>query len=733
MDWMPILKNINKPTVIWEIKKNKLYYVASNELFGEIYDGEINKGMNIKKVFKIKNSEIKRYISNASGEHIIDNFKGTYVKISDSYIYETYNRIDEKVKYMLVRYRKDSMIITEYNKIFQKITNYNNEIISKPLNIIFKNPLDEKQKQTNWLIKKNGDVILVNVYKYDDKGIVIKRIKYNIDLYKNIFEKIPNPIVIFKNINNTYVYHISNELFIKMRTIWNIKSNTITEMFGDKIIYNLRSSMDNHKIEKIDLHNRIYDFLILKQAEYLTLIIVDITDKTLINEFQNLHINFFDNINHEIRTSINCILSTVNTILDTSLTIEQKEYINIISDCNTSIFNIMNDIIDYINIKLGIFELSIRTFNIKNEIKKIIDNTRDKIKDMPIEFVVNIADNIPMFLEGDTNRISQILYSFLANAIKFTESGKIIFDIYKVNNSSPKNNSNKYIFSVKDTGCGIPENKQNDIFTLFYHLDRKPKYRGIGLGLALCKELCEVMNGKIWFESKVNVGSTFYLCISLEESTNIENIETITNQIIKNKRFYIKEGEEVKNYLQRFNIILNETEKDESDVKIIDNTIITDDKEYKLSEDKLYILKVLNEIFTPLKGSKFEYKLNNDLSILISDNNTSHNLINMLNRLGYFNIDITINAEDTINKIFGKKEYDLHLIDLKLQNINAYEMAKIINGKLTQRPFIIAIVDSKNKNIISDYKKYGIDAYIFKPIDEFTLKSLLKVVNKHRK
>lgn len=745
MDWETILlRNSNKPTIIWVIKDGKLYQHQINDIFKADIVNSV-KNMSIKKIFKsISNTDIKNYIDNDNGKHNIDKYVGTFERVNDIYIYETFEIMLDIDSIQCSGLVVKNGIIKQCNPKFYKLTRYDDTIINKPINTIFKNPLKDICKQTNWLIKKNTDIVLVNIYKKDNI-ITIKKLKYNLDLYKHLFQKIPNPIIIFENKDNKYLYSASNELFTKMQTIWKlpeVNDKSISEIFGENILYKINNS-SNEKIEKVELQKRIYDFVIIKQDIYIVLIIVDITDKTIIDEINNLRVNFFDNVNHEIKTSINCILSTVNLIMDTILTVEQKEYINIISDCNTSIINIMNDIIDYTNIKMGTFELTENVFNLRNELKHIIDDTRQKLKDTSIEFRVNIDDNIPQYLKGDINRINQIIYSFLSNAIKFTENGKIVFDIYKVNNTSPKKDCNKIVFCVKDTGNGIPENKQNDIFTLFYQLEHKSKYRGIGLGLTLCKELCEMMGGKIWFESKVNVGSAFYFCVSLPESNELERIIELSTELFKDKKIYIDnmsessvEQWELIEFLSeiKFNIVYS---NEEADLCIKDTKLITrDDIEYIITYplNKTELIKTLSNIFSPLKGSKFEYKVSNDLAILLSENSsrTQQNIINILNKNGYFNIDVASNAEETLNKIFSNKEYDLHLIDLRLSNMNGYEIAKIINAKLVKKPYIVALVDSKNKNIEKEYKKYGIDAYIFKPVDETVVKSLLKIVNKYR-
>lgn len=727
---MELIAKIEKPAAIWDGETVKF----RNEPFKEIE--EIVKSAR----------DLKNYTKNRGNTFFHSNEKkinGMYIKINNKEILEIYEiQIDiDDISSIAIRYKNSiqtSPIIEKCNHMFYKTSKYvPKDIIGKPLYILFKNPLKDVSKQTNWLIKNDNEVVLVNIYN-SNRILTIKKLKYTEDLFKLIFQKIPNPIIIFDNKDNKY--STSNELFNRMRIIWKIndvENKTMEDIFGQQISYKIDGS-HNGKIEKIEIEKRIYEFVVMKQREYTVIIIIDITDKTLLEEFNNLRMHFFENVNHEIKTSMNCILSTVNLILDTNLSVEQKEYVNIISDCNASIINIMNDIVDYTNIKLGAFELNINAFNLRVELGEIIEDTIRKIDNTNIEFKLNIDDNIPIYLMGDVVRIKQIIYNLLSNAIKFTEAGKIIFEIYKVKNTSPKNGGcNKIIFSVKDTGHGIPGDKQSDIFTLFYQIDRKHKYRGIGLGLTLCKELCEIMGGKIWFESKLNAGSTFYFCLQLPElQDNLDQMEELSEPLFRDKKLYVKkDNDELVKYLTKIGF------KEAADERQADLTI--DGSKIKHASEVIYdektpnnieLIKILANIFSPLRGSKFEYKTNNDLSILIGEDNsrTQQTILNILHKNGYFNIDIATNAEETLGKIFSKKRYDLLLVDLHLPHINGYEIAKIIKSKIENKPFIVALIESKNKTIEKEYKKYGIDAYIFKPVDEEVMKSLLKILNKYR-
>ena len=191
---------------------------------------------------------------------------------------------------------------------------------------------------------------------------------------------------------------------------------------------------------------------------------------------------------------------------------------------------IINDILDFSKIEAGKLEIYNIDFSLKNLLEEISNIVKFKADEKGLNFTINYDKNINNYFYGDSLRISQILINLINNAIKFTETGTV-----KLNISSTQTD-NLYRFEVIDTGIGISQEQQNKLFQSFSQADGSTtrEYGGTGLGLSISKQLVELMDGKIWVESKVGAGSKFIFEINLKKSdkTTIENREPMEiNQI----------------------------------------------------------------------------------------------------------------------------------------------------------------------------------------------------------
>jgi len=218
---------------------------------------------------------------------------------------------------------------------------------------------------------------------------------------------------------------------------------------------------------------------------------------------------FLANVSHEIRTPLNGVVGMTELALETSLTAEQREYLGAVRSSACSLLGIINDILDFSKIEARKLELDSLEFRLADTLSEAMKPLAIRAQQKGLEFRLEISPGVPAALQGDPGRLRQILVNLLANAVKFTEKGEILFSVER-ESEDPENL--RLHFSVRDTGIGIPPEKHALIFEPFAQADgsTKRRFSGTGLGLTICARLVEMMGGKIWLESEVGKGSTFH-------------------------------------------------------------------------------------------------------------------------------------------------------------------------------------------------------------------------------
>lgn len=228
---------------------------------------------------------------------------------------------------------------------------------------------------------------------------------------------------------------------------------------------------------------------------------------------------FLANMSHEIRTPMNGVIGMTALLMDTALSESQSRYARIIQSSGQNLMQLINEVLDFAKIDAGRMKLRSVVFDLYLLLDEVLEPFVIQAGEKGLEFEKHIAPSVPRRLRGDPMRVRQILVNLLGNALKFTDHGRISFDV----NGSLDILANIH-FEVKDSGPGIPLNKQRDIFSPFEQLDGSStrKHGGTGLGLAICKELAHLMGGGIGVRSEEGMGSNFWFEIVCENASDQE-------------------------------------------------------------------------------------------------------------------------------------------------------------------------------------------------------------------
>lgn len=308
--------------------------------------------------------------------------------------------------------------------------------------------------------------------------------------------------------------------------------------------------------------------------------------------------DFLSSMSHEIRTPLNAIVGFSQAIQEETTIEAAKQDAKDIILASQNLLEIVNGILDISKIEANKMEISNTKYNIKTESENLYKLIKPRIGEKTIEFVMNIAPDVPTTLYGDKGKVKEIMTNLLTNAVKYTEQGEINLEISCIN----KNDNSTIIISVEDTGRGIKPEKIDKLFTKFERLDedRNTTLEGTGLGLAITKRLVEMMNGKIIVQSVFGNGSKFTVYLP--------------QKIIYDKELKVDSQKEVLNLVNKKVLVVDDNDLN---LKIADRLL----KKYNLQVDTC---KSGYECLEKIKDQTYDLIFMDDMMPKMSGTETLH-------------------------------------------------------------------------------------------------------------
>jgi two-component system sensor histidine kinase/response regulator len=296
---------------------------------------------------------------------------------------------------------------------------------------------------------------------------------------------------------------------LRGRRMVDIPEEVIQTRFGERILHTRKIPIFDEDGRATHLVGISEDITAAKQAEEELR-----RAKQAAEEASRAKSEFLANVSHEIRTPMNGIIGMTELALDTELTPQQREFLSMVRDSADSLLSVINDILDFSKIEAGKLDLERLAFPLRDTLGDTMKTLALRAHKKGLELACQVLADVPDGLVGDPARLRQIVVNIVGNAIKFTDSGEVVM---RVECEASATEDVVLHFAVRDTGIGIPLDKQRAIFAPFVQADGSTtrRFGGTGLGLAISARLVELMGGRIWVESEPGQGSVFHFTARL--------------------------------------------------------------------------------------------------------------------------------------------------------------------------------------------------------------------------
>ncbi|OGG96576.1 MAG: hypothetical protein A2527_03185 [Candidatus Lambdaproteobacteria bacterium RIFOXYD2_FULL_50_16] len=493
---------------------------------------------------------------------------------------------------------------------------------------------------------------------------------------------------------------------------------------------------------------------------------------------------FIATMSHEVRTPLNGILGMTELLLSTRLDQEQTDFANAVLVSGQNLLAIINDILDFSKIDQDRLELVPQDMELKSLVEECLQINSPSAANKHLELFSRISPNLPPRIHGDPKRIAQVINNFLSNAIKFTAVGQVelLVDLFEADDGP------EIRFQVKDSGIGIKEENHAELFHPFHQVDNSitRRHGGTGLGLAISKRLSELMQGRLWLESKEGQGSIFYFSIPLKPIGTAPAQSPLTPLPKGKNILFYEPGDEQRDNLETmmtgwglsvttygsrapllerlkseeiFHLVLLCLEPDEVAKTLIEKIYQVPGRQglpiiltSRLGKEHLGLgIPNCRQLFKPIRERSLHRALNdllanqsevqtNDakqyenlaqafpLSIMLAEDNRINQKLFMkiLAKVGY-SVDLAATGLEVL-ELVDKKDYHLIFMDIQMPEMDGLTATKKIHAQLgkDKSPYIIALTANALEEDRQRYFEGGVDDYISKPFSQNTIFQKLK-------